>query len=109
MKRYSKRGEAEWMVTTNVVMTEAQIDILKNGTQEQKDSLIEQLRVENQPKIANEEELDYCLTVYSKYKPELKEGDVYKLISFDFTGQDEVVRGAYNYSLNGNINNVILK
>lgn len=109
MKRYSKKGLDEWFVATDVVMTNEQIDILKNGTQEQKDLLIEQLKVENQPKIASLEESEYCELIYNKFKPVIAESDIYKLISFNFTGQNEAVRGAYNYSLNGNINNVILK
>lgn len=108
MKKYSTNNGTDWLVTDDLILSEQQLDILKNGTEEEKDLLVKELRSLNQPKECNEDELAYCLSVYSKYKPKLKEEDAYSVISFNFTGENELVKGAYNYKLNKTINNVIL-
>jgi hypothetical protein len=108
MKKYSTNNGTDWLVADDVILSEQQLDILKNGTEEEKNILIEEIKYFNQAKACNQKELAFCLSVYSKYKPEIKENDIYSLISFNFTGENEVVKGAYNFKINNTINNVIL-
>ena len=57
-------------------------------------------------------ELAEVETIYNSLKPEVKEGDLYELISFNLAlenGVEGLRLGAYNYKFNGGIINVIIK
>jgi hypothetical protein len=109
MKRYTSKNEIDWYVLPEVVLSEEQITVMKERTEKEKAVVIEAINLAKEPVQLDGEELDFCLSVYAKYKPEVKEGDDYTFLSFDFASDGVVNLGAYNYKLNKNINNVILK
>lgn len=109
MKRYTSKNGLDWFLLPEVVLSEEQITIMKEGTEEEKAVVIEAINLAKAPIQLDGEELDFCLEVYAKYKPKVKEGDDYTFLSFDFASDGVVNLGSYNYKLNKNINNVILK
>jgi hypothetical protein len=109
MKKYTSNNGLDWFLLPEVLLTEEQIEIMVSGTDEQKESVLQQVEQERAPQKLEGEEFDFCVSIYNKYKPELKEGDDYVFMSFNFALNGEKAVGSYNYKLNGNINNVILK
>ena len=109
MKRYTSKNGIDWYVLPEVVLSEEQITVMKEGTEEEKAVVIEAINLAKEPVQLDSEELDFCLEVYAKYKPEFKEDDNYTFLSFDFASDGVLNLGAYNYKLNKNINNIILK
>ena len=109
MKRYTSKNGIDWFILPEVGLSEEQITVMKEGTEEEKAVVIEAINLAKAPVQLDGEELDFCLSVYAKYKPEVNKDDNYTFLSFDFASDGVVNLGAYNYKLNGNINNVILK
>lgn len=109
MKRYTSKNGIEWFLLSNILLSEEQIEVMTNGTEEEKATVIEAINLAKEPKQLEGEELDFCVGIYTKYKPQVSEDDSYKFISFDFASDGIVNIGAYNYKLNRTINNVILK
>lgn len=108
MKKYKAINESSWVEIIDVTITEAEALILNTGTEEQIAALEEDIKLRSTPINVVGEELADLLAVYNEYKPTLKEGDVYSLISFNVAMSAEKRMGAYNYKLNKNIVNVIL-
>jgi len=108
MKKYKAINESSWVKLIDVTITEAEALILNSGTEEQIAALEEDIKLRSTPTNVVGEELANLLAVYNEYKPTLKEGDVYDLISFNVAMSAEKRMGAYNYKLNKNIVNVIL-
>lgn len=109
MKKYKAINESSWVEIPEVVVTPEELGILKNGTKKKIEALKNDIISRGTPIDIPVEELVGVLAIYDKYKPELKQGDVYELISFDMVVRREKVMGAYNYKLNNNIRNVILR
>lgn len=109
MKKYKAINESSWVEIPNVTLTQEEVEILSNGTDEEIAAVREAIKVRNTPIEVPVEDLVDILAIYDEYKPELQEGDVYDLISFDLAIRGEERMGAYNYKLNRNIVNVILK
>lgn len=109
MKKYKAINESSWVEIPHVILTDEEIHTLNNGTEEEIAALGEDVIVRSAPIEVPVEELVDVLAIYDDYKPEISEGDVYDLISFDIALLGEVRMGAYNYKLNNNIYNVILK
>jgi len=108
MKKYKAINESSWVEIIDVNITEEEANILSNGTEEEIAALKEDVKVRSTPIEVPVEELVGLLAIYDEYKPELKEDDIYDLISFDIAISGEERMGAYNYKLNRNIVNVIL-
>jgi hypothetical protein len=108
MKKYKAINESIWVQIIDVTITEGEALILNSGTEEQIAALEEDIKLRSTPTNVVGEELANLLAVYNEYKPTLKEGDVYDLISFNVAMSAEKRMGAYNYKLNKNIVNVIL-
>jgi hypothetical protein len=108
MKKYKAINESSWVEIPHVILTDEEIHTLNNGTEEEIAALREDINVRSTPIEVPVEELVDVLAIYDEYKPEISEGDEYKLISFDIALLGDVRMGAYNYKLNKNIVNVIL-
>lgn len=109
MKTYKAINESSWVEIPNVILTDEEINTLNKGTEEEIAALREDVKVRSTPIEVPVEELVGLLAIYDEYKPELKEGDIYDLISFNIAILGDQKMGAYNYKLNNNIVNVILK
>jgi len=112
MNRYKAISETEFVKSADVYITEAEYNIFKEGTKEEKIALKADLDSRFPDVTLEGAELDLLITAYNSFKPELKDEDVYELISFNIAmagGMDDVKMGSYNYKLNNQIINVILK
>ena len=112
MKRYKAISDTEFVRIVDIQYTPEEVEAFINGTQEEKLALMTDLKDRFADVALEGAELAELETVYNAYKPELKESDVYKLISFDVAlsnGVEGIKMGAYNYKLNNKIFNVILK
>jgi hypothetical protein len=108
MKKYKAINESSWVKLIDVTITEGEALMLNTGTEEQIAALEEDIKLRSTPTNVVGNELADLLAIYNSYKPTLKEGDVYDLISFNVAISAEKRMGAYNYKLNKNIVNVIL-
>jgi hypothetical protein len=109
MKTYRAINESSWVEIPEVIVTQEELGILKNGTKKKIETLKEDIINRSNPIEIPVEELVDVLAIYDKYKPEIKEGDVYELISFDMVIRRDKIMGAYNYKVNNNIFNVIFR
>lgn len=103
MKNYQSTIENTWIELLPVELTETQIELLKSTQEtdaEAKSDLIKEIKESREGAVSSElsEKLN---TVYTSLKPELKEKDVYQLISADFSEKAEnVFTGIINFRLN---------
>ena len=109
MKQYKAINESSWVEIPHRILTDDEIHTLNNGTEEEKAALNEDIEIRSTPIGVPVEDLVDVLAIYDEYKPEISEDDLYNLISFDIALLGDVRMGAYNYKLNKNIVNVILK
>jgi hypothetical protein len=104
MKNYQSTIEGTWIELFPVELTEAQLELLKSTEEkdvEAKSDLIKEIKESREGAVSFElsEKLN---TVYTSLKPELKEEDVYQLISADFSEKSEnVFTGIINYRVKG--------
>jgi hypothetical protein len=103
MKNYQSTIENTWVELVQVELTEAQLELLKSTEEtdtEAKSDLIKEIKESREGAVSSElsEKLN---TVYTSLKPELKEKEVYQLISADFSEKSEnVFTGIINYRIN---------
>ena len=90
MKNLISTQEGVWL--EKLPPTQAQIEILQNGTQEEKVAVISQLNI-----TPSNEDIDTANEVYALNKPQ---NDNYSLISCDIT-IDNGARGIINCRING--------
>jgi hypothetical protein len=109
MKQYKAINESSWVEIPHLILTDEEIHTLNNGTEEEKAALNKDIEIRSTPIEVPVENLVDVLAIYDEYKPEISEDDLYNLISFDIALLGDVRMGAYNYKLNKNIVNVILK
>lgn len=112
MNRYRAISDTEFLRVVDIEFTEEDIQRLSNATKEEKIAIYNELDAKFADVAIEGSELAEVETVYNMFKPVLNEGDVYELISFDVAlsnGVEGIKMGAYNYKLNNNIFNVILK
>lgn len=112
MNRYKAISETEFIKFPSQELTEQEIHTLNKGTEEEILALKEEIKQRVAPVVLEGAELAEVETVYYAYKPQLEEGDDYTLISFEVVlenGVEGSILGAYNYKLNKQIFNVILK
>ncbi len=112
MKRYRAISDTEFLRIVDVEFTEEDIQRLSTATKEEKIAIYNELDAKFADVAIEGTELAEVETVYNMFKPALKEGDVYELISFDLAlsdGVEGIKMGAYNYKLNNKIFNVIIK
>jgi phosphoribosylformimino-5-aminoimidazole carboxamide ribonucleotide (ProFAR) isomerase len=112
MNRYRAISDTEFLRIVDIEFTEEDIQRLSTATKEEREAIYNELDAKFADVAIEGTELAEVDTVYNMFKPELKEGDVYELISFDIAldnGVEGVKMGAYNYKLNNKICNVIIK
>lgn len=112
MNRYRAISDTEFLRIVDIEFAEEDIQRLSTATKEEREVIYNELDVRFADVAIEGSELAEVETVYNMFKPTLKEGDVYELISFDLAlsdGVEGIKMGAYNYKLNNNIFNVILK
>jgi len=103
MKNLQSIEEGTWVELLPVELTETQIELLKSTKEtdaEAKSELIAEIKELREGAVSSEltEKLN---TLYTSLKPELKEEDVYQLISADFSEKSEnVFTGIINFRLN---------
>jgi len=103
MKNYQSTIEETWVELLPVELTETQIELIQSTKEtdaEAKSELIAEIKESREGAVSSEltEKLN---TVYTSLKPELKEEDVYQLISADFSEKSEnVFTGIINFRLN---------
>jgi hypothetical protein len=103
MKNLQSIEEGTWVELLPVELTESQIELLKSTKEtdaETKSELIAEIK-ELKEGVVSSELTEKLNTVYTSLKPELKEEDVYQLISADFSEKSEnVFTGIINFRLN---------
>ena len=112
MNRYRAISDTEFLRIVDVEFTEEDIQRLSTATKEEREAIYNELDVRFSDVAIEGAELAEVETVYNMFKPALKEGDLYELISFDLAldnGVEGIKMGAYNYKLNNKICNVIIK
>jgi len=104
MKNLQSTTEGTWIELLPVELTEAQLELIQSTKEtdaESKSELIAEIKESRKGAVSSEltEKLN---TVYTSLKPELKEEDVYQLISADFSEKSEnVFTGIINCRING--------
>lgn len=112
MNRYKAISETEFVKFPSQDLTEQELQVLNNGTEQEISELKAELKQRFAPVPLEGDELAEIETIYYAHKPQLEDGDVYALLSFDIAlekGIDDKILGAYNYKLNKQIHNVIFK
>jgi hypothetical protein len=103
MKNYQSTIEGTWIELLPVELTEAQLELIQSTKEtdaEAKSELIAGIKESKEGAVSSEltEKLN---TVYTSLKPELKEEDVYQLISADFSEKENKFTGIINCRVNG--------
>jgi hypothetical protein len=103
IKNLISREEGVWFVLNKLELNEEQRTLLtnKDGDSEERKQLLEEIKT-NRESPAQQEDVDLAQSIYLQYKPELKEGDDYRLLSVNATFKDDVlVNGIINCRVNG--------
>jgi hypothetical protein len=103
MKNYQSTIEETWVELLPVELTETQLELIQSTKEtdaEAKSELIAEIKELKEGAVSSEltEKLN---TVYTSLKPELKEEDVYQLISADFSEKENKFTGIINCRVNG--------
>jgi hypothetical protein len=99
MKNYQLINEGTWVEILKVELTEEQKTILLSG--DDKKDLLSLIKSKREGKVSIEKK-NSLSAFYDSVKPELKEEDVYQLISADFSEKSEnVFTGIINCRING--------
>lgn len=109
MKKYKAINEQEWIELVDISITMEEALILEGDDKEAAAATLADIESRFQDINLSGEELDNIISIYNSYKPKLAEEDVYELISFDIAMNENVKMGSYNYKLNNQLFNVILK
>jgi hypothetical protein len=103
MKTYQSTIENSWIEILPVALTKEQVDLSTSQKEEDKESKMElsQLIKSQREGEVEVEKLEELNSLYNSVKPELKEADVYELISVDLSEKEEIFVGILNYRING--------
>ena len=100
--------EGVWFILNKIELTKEEMDLIKNqdSDNEHKKELLERIKL-NKKTPAIQEDSDLAQSIYLENKPELKEGDKYRLLSASITLRDnKLVGGLINCRINGNHNQI---
>jgi hypothetical protein len=103
MKQFQSTTENNWVEIKPVQLTESQRTLLMSFNVEDKiakNELIEQIKSQRELEV-NQNKMQELNDFYNSVKPELKQTDIYQLISIDFS---EKTQGIFNGILNCRIN-----
>jgi hypothetical protein len=108
MENYTLQNGEIWCEIPNVPISFEERQILINGNEQEKKELIDLINKKNELIPVKGKKLKKCKEIFDKYKPKLKETDVYKHISFDFATDGNIILGSYNYILNKMPNHILI-
>jgi len=98
MKNYQLVNEGAWIEILKVELTEEQKAILLSG--DDKKDLLSLIKSQREGEMSNEKK-DSLSAFYDSVKPELKEEDIYELISIDVSDkEDGIFKGILNCRIN---------
>jgi hypothetical protein len=100
MKNYNSTTEGTWVEMVPVQLTQEEKDLLRSTKKEDRESqkeLRDKIKSEREKKASVKKSKE-LIAFYNSVKPELKEGDVYQLISIDVS---ENSKGVLNCRING--------
>jgi hypothetical protein len=100
MKNYNSTTEGTWVELVQVKLTQEEKDLLRSSKEEDRESqkeLRDKIKSERE-KSVDSEKVTELSDLYNSLKPELKEGDVYQLISIDVSEKNT---GILNCRVNG--------
>jgi len=103
MKQIQSKIEGTWVELTPVKLTEEQKALLMSTKEEDleaKKELLVEIK-STREKVLNQFEIEIAQDIYDSLKPELKEMDVYELISVDMILTGETGKGIINFRFNG--------
>ena len=105
MKTFTSRIEGQWTTPNTYAYTEAELELLKSENPEDaaaKEALLETVKafmLANPTLVATAEETASLDSVYAQHKPEVKEGEFYKLIAVDAIVTQKETTGIINYRI----------
>ena len=103
-KILNSKEEGVWFILNKIELTKEEMDLIKNqdSNNEDKKELLERIKL-NKKTPAIQEDSDLAQSIYLENKPELKEGDKYRLLSASITLRNsKLVGGLINCRINGN-------
>jgi hypothetical protein len=100
MKKFKSTLEGNWVELLPVQLTNSEKMVLLKGEKQEVKVLRDKIKTE---KIGDvDSELVESLNIfYNSVKPELKENDLYHLISIDLLGEGSSYKGILNCRING--------
>lgn len=102
MKNFKSTIEGQWLEVIPVELSKEQKSILRKREFESEEfKELQEYIANNHLKPASEEDVLILNNAYKKYKPTLKETDVYELISVNIALTDKGGRGIINCRVNG--------
>lgn len=102
MKTFTSRIEGQWTTPNTYTYTEAELELLKSENPDDtaaKEALLETVKafiLATPTLAATAEEAVLLDSVYAQHKPEVKEGEFYKLIAVDAVVTEEKTTGIIN-------------
>ena len=99
MKNYQSEIEGVWVEILNVELTEEQDAILASDDEEAIVELVNWITSEREGPVSEAKSLELS-SFYEGIKPELKEDDVYQLISIDLSEENNKFIGILNCRVN---------
>jgi hypothetical protein len=103
MKNYQSITEGTWVELVPVQLTEEQKTLMMSRKEEDKEtkkSLMETIKSQRESSVDIEKEGELN-SFYNSVKPELKENDVYQLISINLSEKEDKFKGILNCRING--------
>lgn len=100
MKNYNSTTERTWVELVQVKLTQEEKDLLRSTKEEDRESqkeLRDKIQSEREKSVDSEKATELS-NLYNLVKPELKEGDVYQLVSIDVSENNT---GILNCRVNG--------
>jgi len=103
MKNYQSVEEGTWVELLPVQLTKEQRDLLRSNKEEDnnaKQELSAWIKSQREGQVDNTKKNE-LVSFYNSIKPELKEVDVYQLISIDLSEKENKFVGILNCRING--------
>lgn len=104
MKTFTSKIEGQWTTPNTYAYTEAELELLKSENPEDaaaQEALLETVKtflIANTTLAATVEETALLDSTYAQHKPEVQDGEFYKLIAADvIIAEEETISGIINY------------
>jgi len=103
MKNYQSTEEGTWVELLPVQLTKEQRDLMRSNKEEDledRQELMGQIKIQREGSVPNKKKNELN-AFYDSIKPELKEGEVYQLISINLSEKKDKFVGILNCRVNG--------